>query len=191
MKINLISESGGQQAIRDYQNRTGDSYSPINRTFRRDANMARAMGAIRSGESGVVNRDVVDSGSAIGRGGGDGEGRGWAGANPFRASTLSKEISRQHRDSQKRFSRPHVREYGMRDPSDSYFKKPASVGFNPLPVKHGAAEWGAAPRGNVQPPLAPNVQPAFNPATAMSATRPINPTGSPIRRVIQRMPNGR
>lgn len=212
MKINLISESGGQQAIRDHQNRTNAWSSPRNREFRRDANMGRAMGAIRSGESGVVNPDLVSNNAydrtiqanpkpGVFGGTEDNKGipRSWAGRNPFRSETVSNEISRQHRASQALNSKGTNRRLNIMNPGQSAFKTPATTGYNPSPVRHTQGAFGKAPASatgmRANPPAtgmtATPPKPAFNPATAMSATRPINPTGSPIRRVIQRMPNGR
>tara|TARA_R110000824_G_scaffold135156_1_gene298254 strand:+ start:2780 stop:3580 length:801 start_codon:yes stop_codon:yes gene_type:complete len=266
MKINLISESGGQQAIRQHQNRTNAWSSPRNRAFRRDANMGRAMGAIRSGESGVVNPDLVSNNSYHDReshanprtgvfGGTEDNNsipRSWAGRNPFRASTLSKEISSQHRASQALNSKGTNRRLNIINPNQPLFKTGATPGYNPSPVRHTQGAFGKAPasatgmRANPpSTPVSPTIEaPHINPAIGnkvsdrthrtglranppvkpsvtrmngtlpppkgtlppsvgeeirrgasrdahMSATRPVNPTDSPIRRVIQRMPNGR
>jgi len=262
MKINLISESGGQQAIRDYQNRTNAWGSPRNREFRRDTNMARAMGAIKSGESGVVNPDLVSANSYHDRGrsvnprtgifGGTEDNnsisRSWAGRNPFRSGTVSKEISRQHRGSQALNSKGTNRRLNIMNPNQPLFKTGATTGYNPSPVRHMKGEFGKAPASatgmRANPPVKPTIEaPYINPAIApdpprtglpkvgpntsqmaggrmranppvkpkgflppapqeairrgasrdthMRMSKPFNPSDSPIRRLIQKMPNGR
>ena len=185
MKINLISESGGQQAIRDYQNRTNAWGSPRNREFRRDTNMARAMGAIKSGESGVVNPDLVSANSYHDRGrsvnprtgifGGTEDNnsisRSWAGRNPFRSGTVSKEISRQHRGSQALNSKGTNRRLNIMNPNQPLFKTGATTGYNPSPVRHMKGEFGKAPASatgmRANPPVKPTIEaPYINPAIA-------------------------
>ena len=186
MKINLISESGGQQAIRQHQNRTNAWSSPRNRAFRRDANMGRAMGAIRGGESGVVNPDLVQSNRYHDRerqveprtgvfGGTEDNNsipRSWAGKNPFRAGTVSNEISRQHRASQALNSKGTNRRLNIMNPNQPAFKTGATPGFNPSPVRHTEGEFGKAPASatgmRANPPSTPvkptTEAPYINPA---------------------------
>ena len=208
MKINLISESGGQEAIRQHQNRTNAWSSPRNRAFRRDANMGRAMGAIRSGERGVVNPDLVSNNAYHDReiavnprtgvfGGTEDNNsipRSWAGRNPFRPETLSKEISRQKRASEALNSKGTNRRLNIMNPNQPLFKTGATPGYNPSPVRHTQGAFGKAPASatgmRANPPStsdrptieAPYINPAIAPDQPRTAVPKVGPNTSRMGR---------
>ena len=138
MKINLISESGGQQAIRDHTNNINDEDSSNNRGVRRQIGNRIATNAIQRGGTSVRHsglpplRRSPSAEGTLNQGVFDNlEGQ----RNPFSQKALDTAVGKSHRSDQRVDSRGFRREYDARTE--------AGVQRNPL--------TGTIARGNPGP----------------------------------------